>query len=486
MTKVKSIGKINEILARGVENFIDSKVSFKKKLIKKVDGEYKEDIIIKYGVDPTKPDIHLGHAVCFRKLRQLQDLGCKIVFLVGDFTAMIGDPTGKSKLRPELSLQEVQNNMTSYITQAKKILDWKKEKIMVIQNSTWYMTFDDLWVREEHKPIPFAFLSKDFKLYKESHIYKNSLKEFDTYNQLLEYYIKKRMEWEMRINKARQFVSLQGMIVNLRKITFDQLIQRDLYDKRIKNNQPVFMNELVYPVLQGVDSLVISKWLGSCDLEIGGTDQHFNMLMGRKMQERNVPSKEAQAVVTLKILEGTDGKEKMSKSLDNYIGITEEPNEMFGKVMSIPDTSIINYFELCTDTPMDEIKKMEKEMKNKKANPRDLKRKLAKDIITIYHSRKEALEAEDAFDKKHVKKEIPDEMEEKQGKKEWTVVEALVDMGLVSSKSEARRKIKEGAVKINGKAVKNIDEEVGKHFKNPKEGIVFQKGKRHFVKLFVK
>lgn len=434
--------KIEEILTRGVGEFIDPDGSFKKKLIAKAEGKYPGEIIIKYGVDPTRPDIHLGHAVCFRKLRQLQDLGCKIVFLIGDFTAQIGDPTGKDKIRPELHLDEVKRNVMTYLRQVDKVMEVEKNqageildsnKFSWIPNSDWLYSLEDL--------IP----------------------EENTFAAKLEQYQRTRMQKVFLNRQEIQNITLRGFLWTLKHITHAQLIQRDMFDKRLKEKREIYMHELMYPVLQGIDSYVINLIYGSCDLELGGTDQTFNMLMGRTVQKVNKGvlkekklEMDEQSIISLKILEGLDGKEKMSKSLDNYIGITEELNSMFGKVMSIPDTSIINYFELCTDVPLKEIKQLGKEMKDEKVNPRDLKLRLAEEIVKIYHGESEAEKAKEYFVNTFSKKEMPADIAEiKVNTDSISLLDFIVLSGNAKSKGEARRKVEQGGVEIDGKRVED-------------------------------
>lgn len=413
-------------------------------------------VVIKYGVDPTRPDIHIGHAVCLRKLREFQELGCRVIFLIGDFTAMIGDPSGRNKLRPELGLKEVHANMKTYLDQAKLILDEKK--LIVVQNSTWYMTFDDFWTASG-KPLPFFAKSKE----------------------LLQQYITERSQWETNINKVKQFVSLRNLIGNLRLVTHGQLIVRDLFQERIKSGKEIYLNEFIYPILQGLDSWVIETAFGSCDLEIGGTDQKFNMLMGRQLQERlaeKTTKKLLQAVMTLEILEGTDGKEKMSKSLENYIGITESPTDMFGKTMRIPDELIPRWAELTTDLDPASFAKRLKQGEN----PKTVKTELAEAIITLYHSAEAAKKASAEFDRVHAGGGggRPDDITTvKIEEGSWSIIELLATAKLVSSKSDARRLIEQGGVKANDKKIESIEE----NFEVGEKELILQVGKRKWAKI---
>jgi tyrosyl-tRNA synthetase len=254
------------------------------------------------------------------------------------------------------------------------------------------------------------------------------------------------------------------------------LIERDMFQDRIKEGLPVYMHEMLYPVIQGIDSNAISNIYGSCDLEVGGTDQLFNMLVGRDVMEMN--KKEPQAVLSFRLLEGTDGKEKMSKSLDNYIGITDEPNDMYGKVMSIPDSSITNYFELCTFTPMEEVEEIKNKIEKGKVNPKDIKMNLAKQIVAIYHGEEKAQKAEESFVSTFQKGEIPEEMTELEVKKGETLMNALVEAKILSSKGDFRRLIEEGAVTDLKADQKIIDVNFV-----PKSGMKFRIGKKKFIKI---
>lgn len=433
---------LNDLFTRGVGDFIDPEGKLKEKIAKSP-----EKIVIKFGVDPTRPDLHLGHAVVLRKLRKFQDLGCKIIFLVGDLTAQIGDPTGKSKIRPEIAQKEIEVNMKTYLDQVGKILRTEKEVFTWIRNSDWFVSIHDI--------VP-SNNSTDL-------------------TQKVKHWLGSRMQSKNNI-KTYSFLSILAV---LRQITFNRLIERDMFQERIKNNEPVFMHEMMYPVLQGIDSNVIADIYGSCDLEVGGSDQFFNMLVGRDVM--TMAKKEPQSVMSFQILEGTDGKEKMSKSLDNYIAITDEPINMFGKVMSIPDKSIPNYFELATFEPMSEIEKIKKELTSGKVNPRDLKVKLGKEIVAIYHGEKAAKDAEENFINVFQKKEIPEDMPEISVFKDDSLAEVLVKNKIVKSKSEFSRLVEENAVH-------NLDskEEISDiHYKINKD-LTLKIGKKRFLKIKVK
>jgi tyrosyl-tRNA synthetase len=467
--------KIDEILTRGVGEFIDPDNVFRKKLIAKAEGKYDKDIIVKYGVDPTRPDIHLGHAVCFRKLRQLQDLGCKVVFLVGDYTAKIGDPTGKNTTRPEMDQESVENNMKTYLEQIDRIIKVDPDVFSWIRNSDWFLGVTDLDVSPNEIVNIAGTDGRSISVPGNSFVGK------------AEIYQRERMQITHLKKQGVFGTTLLTILRILRHITFAQLKERDMFKKRIENGNDLYMHEMLYPIFQGIDSLSINKIYGSCDLEVGGTDQTFNMLMGRDVQKNDKQelinlgkNTDQQAVLSFNLLEGTDGKEKMSKSLDNYIGITEESNQMFGKVMSIPDSSIINYFELCTEISAQEIEKIEKEIQNGKMNPRDAKLKLAFEITKIYHGENEAQKAQEYFINTFSKKEIPQEVAEFIVEGESIkITELLVKSGNATSLGDARRKIEQGGVSIKEEKITDPQTTITKDF----DGNVVKVGKFGFVKV---
>lgn len=477
----EQIKLVDEILTRGVGTFVDPGGRFKKKLIAKIKGEYKKDIAIKFGVDPTRPDIHLGHAVVLRKLRQLQDLGCKVVFLVGDFTAQIGDPTGKSKIRPEIAQQEIEKNMLTFLQQLDKILlvqkDNNTKKILHdsvfswIRNSDWYVGVTDV-VFPKGAVAKITVMDVAEKKEKSFSIDANSF---------LGKAAKFNFDFNMQINelgkKSAQGITLISLFSTLRHISHSQLIERDMFQERIKSGEPLFMHEMLYPVIQGIDSDILANIYGSCDLEIGGTDQTFNMLTGRRVME--MKNKEPQAVLAIELLVGLDGKEKMSKSLDNYVGITDEPKMMFGKIMSIPDNVIPSYFELCTFTPMDEIEGIKKKLAGGKVNPRDLKMDLAQQIVAIYHGEAKSKEAKSDFIATFQNKELPSDMPEVKAGKGSLLVDALMKGGVVASKTEFRRLMTEGAIR------KDRDEKLNDPTLKVTEDLVLKVGKHRFVKIVV-
>ncbi len=420
--RMKSSIDIDELLSRGVGEFIDPTGAFRKKLL-----ENPEKIVIKFGVDPTRPDLHLGHAVVLRKLRQFQNLGCKVIFLVGDLTSSIGDPTGKSKIRPEISQEEIEKNMRTYLDQVGKILKTDESVFAWIRNSDWFVSINDVVAQDgvaltidlegqkvTTPPLPGDNILAKANAWASSRMQKGGIKNY----------------------------SLINILAVLRRISHGRLIERDMFQERIKAGEPIFMHEMMYPVLQGIDSNVLGDIYGSCDLEVGGTDQHFNMLVGRNVMEMN--GKQPQAVLSFKLLEGTDGKEKMSKSLDNYVGITDDPADMYGKILSIPDTSILHYFELCTYTPYPRLEEIKDELNSGTVNPKNLKMELARQIVAEYHGEAASKDAENDFVTKFQKKEIPDEIPEITG--QGSLADILVSNNLVPSKSEFRRLIEGGAV----------------------------------------
>jgi tyrosyl-tRNA synthetase len=380
-----------KILSRGVEEIID-----RKHLKKALAGNKK--LRVKLGIDPTASDLHIGNAVVLRKLKQFQDLGHKVVLIIGDFTAMVGDPSGQVSERKALSKAEVKKNMKNYLSQAGKIIDLEKAEVRY--NSEW---------------------------------------------------LGKSVEEILELTKAA---------------TINQVSERADFQKRIKNNQKVVLMEALYPLLQGFDSVKIKA-----DVELGGTDQLLNLLMGRQVQRYYGQTE--QDVLTVPLLEGTDGARKMSKSYNNYIGLDDKPNDMYGKVMSIKDSLIGKYFELCTDLPDKEIKSI------LKGRPRNAKARLAYEIVTVYHGEEAAGRAENEFNKVFRQKKLPTKIPVKNVKKgKFTLDELVVAIGAAKSKSEARRLIEQGAVKIDHARTLTPKEEI----KIPKGGTLIQVGKRVFVR----
>lgn len=393
---------INEqirILTKGIEEII-SEEELKEKLIKSQGTG--EPLVVKLGLDPTAPDIHLGHTVVLRKIKHFQDLGHKAVIIIGDFTGMIGDPTGKSKTRKQLTEEEVIRNAETYKTQIFKILD--PEKTEVRFNS----------------------------------------------------------EWLSKLN-FRDVIELSS------KYTVARMLEREDFKNRMSAQLPISIHEFFYPLMQGFDSVALKA-----DVEIGGTEQKFNILMGRTLQKEY--DQEKQIALFMPILEGTDGVEKMSKSLGNYIGINEEPKVMYEKVMSIPDNLIIRYFELVTDVHPDEVEKI-KESLDEGVNPRDIKMKLAGVIVSQYHGEAKALEGEENFKTVFQKGLVPEDIKEIEITEGIDLVKIIMGASFAPSSSEARRLVQQGAVKVNGEKILEVK------FNNFANDDVVQVGKKNFVKL---
>jgi tyrosyl-tRNA synthetase len=364
---------------------------------------------VKLGVDPTAPDIHLGHTVVIRKLRAFQELGHTVIFLIGDFTGLIGDPSGNSATRPQLTREEINANAVTYREQISKLLDPAKTE----------MRFNSEWMDQ---------LGSD------------------------------------------------GFIRLASHITVKQILERDDFANRLREERPVALHELLYPLAQAYDSVALEA-----DIELGGNDQKFNLLLGRNLQREY--GQEAQICVVMPLLEGTDGVQKMSKSLGNYIGINEPPQEIFGKVMSISDDLMWRYYELLTDRTVDEIDLLRKSAANGERNPRDIKVDLAKSIVSDFHSQQDADRAEDQFRRIFTLKEAPEEIEERLvpcGTLE--LKDLLVKLGLASSKAEARRLVEQGGVYVNGERCdgKNTRELT---FESDGPGYDLRVGKRRFVRV---
>src|SRR3989344_2465959 len=470
--------RVDDILTRGVGTFVDPNGVFRKKLIARANGTSNAEIIVKFGVDPTRPDIHLGHAVVLRKLRQMQDMGVKVIFLIVEFTALIGDPTGKSKVRAEVDQAAINENMRTYLDQVDKILLVERDdsgamkdgrSFSWMRNSDWFYGVTDitpegasqsaLTAEFDGKKINIPIASNSFV--SKAVVYENT-----------------RMQKSFLSRTAVHSVSLVNMLAVLRKISLAQLIERDMFQDRIKSSEPLFMHEMLYPVMQGIDSDVLAQVYGSCDLEVGGTDQTFNMLIGRKVME--MTKKEAQAVLACDLLVGLDGKEKMSKSLDNYVGITDEPNDMFGKLMSIPDSVLPKYFELCTYTPVAEVREIEKKLASGKLHPKEVKMDLAEQIVNIYHGAEAGRGARENFVNTFQKKEIPDDIPVVSVARGTLLVDALLTQHIVESKTDFRRLMTDGAIKKNGEE-KLTDPQVVIN-----EPIILKIGKHRFVSFDIK
>lgn len=361
---------------------------------------------IKLGLDPSAPDVHLGHTVVLNKMRQFQESGHIIQLIIGDFTGKIGDPTGKSVARKQLTDEEVKHNAKTYFEQFAKVIDM--EKVELHYNSKWLSTlnFEDV-------------------------------------------------------------IQLAG------KITVARLLERDDFEERIAFGKPISLHEFFYPLMQGYDSVVLE-----CDIELGGTDQHFNILMGRHFQEKF--GKEKQVALLMPLLEGLDGVEKMSKSKKNYIGIDESPQEMYGKAMSIPDDLMNKYFELVTYFTPEQIQTIKDQIETGVLHPRDAKMLLGKTIVRMYHGLEAAESAEQHFISVFQHRSLPDEIPviDWNGKMETTIIDMLVDLKLLNSKSEARRMIENRGVRINGNKVEDTNLQL-----SMTDGLIVQVGKRKFVKI---
>ena len=452
--------QIDELFSRGVAAFVDPEGTFRKNVEAKIRGDHAKDIVIKLGIDPTRPDIHLGHAVILRKLRAFQEAGCKVIFLVGDYTSLIGDPTGKSKTRPEITAAEIEANMKTYLDQIGKVLIVNDPTLFSwMRNSDWFLSVTDIAAApgtivtinsaddKNHVQVEGNSFIGKAALFRDSRMQVTNLKKEGTLN-----------------------FSFLNILSVLRHITHSRLIDRDMFQDRLNSGSELYMHEMLYPVLQGVDSSALATIYGSCDLEIGGSDQTFNMLMGRDVMRMN--KQPEQSVMALDILEGLDGKEKMSKSLGNYVSIVDEPNDMYGKIMSLPDALIVRYFLLATYTPESEVLEIEKKLVAGKLHPKDAKMRLAREVVAIYHGDTSAHNAEVAFSETFSQGKIPDNVAEIENTNGATLVEILVTAKCAESKSDARRLIESGAVTHLEKDEKIIEQalipevgtyRVGKH-----------------------
>ena len=400
---MKSLEEQLKIIKKGTLDIINEE-----ELIKKLEKSIKENkpLKIKLGLDPSAPDIHLGHTVVLRKLKQLQDLGHEIIIIIGDFTGKIGDPTGKSRMRKFLSDEEVLQNAKTYEEQVFKILD--KEKTTIKFNSEWLskLTFGDV-------------------------------------------------------------LKLTG------STTVARMLEREDFKLRFENQRPIYLNEFFYPLMQAFDSTAIEA-----DIEFGGTDQRFNLLSGRNLQKEI--GEEPQIVIMMPLIEGLDGKNKMSKTLGNYIGIYESAKSKYQKVMEIPDELIVKYYTLLTDVDDEKIKEVEAKLKDESVNPRDIKMDLAREIVSLYHTEEEVEQAEERFKMIFQMGQKPKDVDTVNvSKEDFDLISTVVDKGLVSSKSEFRRLLLQGGIKINDKKI-TMEKDL------PKEGeIVVQVGKKKFMKIIV-
>ena len=391
-----------EIISKGTEEVIPLQ-----DLRHKLESSIKNNkpLVVKLGCDPSRPDLHIGHSVVLQKLRDFQDLGHQAILVIGDFTAMIGDPSDRNKTRPQLTLEEAKANAESYIEQSKVILDVKTLKVLF--NSTWLnkMNFSDV------------------------------------------------------INMSSKY-------------TVARMIERDDFTKRFESEIPISMHEFLYPLAQAMDSVEIKS-----DVELGGTDQKFNLLVGRDLQREY--DQEPQSIITLPLLEGTDGIEKMSKSYDNYIALDDSPQDMYGKLMSINDSMITKYYKLAVFAEKEKVLFIEEQLKDPSINPRDIKRDLAKDLVERYYDKDTALEAEQAFDQIFVKKSIPDDMPIFQVKMDSNILEILLSEKLIASKAEGKRLIGQNAIKIDGEVCSDIGYFVSKGCGE----LIVKIGKRRFLKI---
>ena len=391
-----------ELISRGTEEVIPLN-DLRKKLEKSISDN--KPLTVKLGCDPSRPDLHIGHGVVLQKLRDFQDLGHQAVLVIGDFTAMIGDPSERNKTRPQLTLEEAKVNAKSYIEQSKVLLDVKRLK--VIFNSTW-------------------------------------------------------------LNK----MNFEDVIKLSSKYTVARMIERDDFTKRFESETPILMHEFLYPLAQAMDSVQINA-----DVELGGTDQKFNLLVGRDIQREY--GQNPQSIITLPLLEGTDGVEKMSKSYDNYIALDDSPEDMYGKIMSINDSMIIKYYKLAVFADRKKVNEIKSLLKDDNNNPRDIKRSLAKDLVKKYYSEKEADLAQSSFDQIFVKRNNPENMQVRKIDSDIGLLELLTEEGLVASKGEGKRLLNQNAIKINGQVCNDINFVIS----SSEEEFVIKVGKRRFLKV---
>ena len=396
-----SVNEQMDLIKRGAEEIIPEN-----ELVRKLERSKSKDIplIIKLGCDPSRPDLHIGHGVVLRKLRHFQDLGHTAVLVIGDFTAMIGDPSGRNKTRPQLTLQEARSNAETYVNQAKVILDM--DKAIVKYNSDW--------------------LSK------------------------------------MNFNDVVRLAS---------SYTVSRMLERDDFTKRFQSEVPISIHEFLYPLAQAKDSVELKS-----DVELGGTDQKFNLLVGRDLQKHN--GQEPQCIITTPLIEGTDGVEKMSKSYGNDIGLHDSPEDMYGKTLSISDEMIVKWLTLAADADSKTIEHASKKLEDPNVNPMEIKRLLARKIVSLYHNDRLAEKAERHFNEVVVGKGVPDDIPVYSISKEDLIVNIIFNSGLLKSKGEARRMIKQGAVKLDEKRVDDIQATI-----LPDREQILKVGKRRFLKV---
>lgn len=409
--KQKTVEEQFEYLKKGCVEVIQED-ELKAKLARSL--KEKKPLRVKVGFDPTAPDIHLGHTVLLRKMKHFQDLGHEVIFLIGDFTGLIGDPSGRSAARPAMSREEIAKNAETYKSQMFKILS--PEKTIIDFNSRWL----------------------------------GALTSFE--------------------------------IINLTaKYTVARILERDDFSERLKTGLPISVHEILYPLMQAYDSVALHA-----DLELGGTDQKFNLLVGREIQREF--GQEPQVIMTTPLLEGLDGVEKMSKSMGNYVGITEPPSEIFGKIMSISDPLMFRYYELLTDEPLSQIERWKKEIKDNKLNPRDIKVRLAKAIVRDFWGAEEAEKTAEEFDRIFKHKEIPEEIEEKiielkDKPPAVELIETMVNLQIFPSRREAKRVMRQGGVYLDGQRIEDIAHKIDL---GEKKEFVLKIGRRKFYKLVPK
>ncbi len=401
--KFPSLNEQMDVIKRGVVEIIPED-----ELVKKIEKSLKtsKPLNIKLGCDPSRPDLHIGHSVVIRKLAQFQELGHQAILIIGDFTGMIGDPSGRNATRPALTLEATRINGNSYFEQASKILH--KEKTKIVYNSEW--------------------LGK---------------------------------------------MSFEDVIKLASKYTVARMIERDDFTKRFKAGEPISVHEFLYPLAQAMDSVAIES-----DVELGGTDQKFNLLVGRDIQREY--GIEPQVILTMPLLVGIDGVEKMSKSYDNYIGISDEPSQIFGRTLSIPDNLIYQYFELATNVSNQKLAEVKSQLTNGNTNPRDIKRELARTLVTMYHNQEAAETAQQEFDNIFINKGLPDEIEEFNigDKKEINILDLIILVNFAPSKGEARRLLTQGGVSIDGEKISDVKSSI-----SVQSGMILKVGKRKFIKL---
>jgi tyrosyl-tRNA synthetase len=402
-TSFPSLNEQMDIIKRGVVEIIPED-----ELIKKIEKSIKasKPLNIKLGCDPSRPDLHIGHSVVIRKLAQFQELGHQAILIIGDFTGMIGDPSGRNETRPALTLEQTRINGESYFEQASKILH--KEKTKIVYNSQW--------------------LGK--------------------------------MNFEEVIKLASKY-------------TVARMIERDDFTKRFKAGEPISIHEFLYPLAQAMDSVAIES-----DVELGGTDQKFNLLVGRDIQREY--GIEPQIIITMPLLIGTDGVEKMSKSYDNYIGISDEPSQIYGRTLSIPDNLIYPYFELATNVSNHKLLEIKSKLSDNSTNPRDIKRELARILVEMYHDKNAGLIAEKEFDNIFINKGIPDNVEDFEigNNKEINILDLIILVKFAASKGEARRLVNQGGVSINGEKIIDFSKNI-----SLQPRMILKVGKRKFIKF---